>query len=153
MKGRSSKDAAVILSVTQEDITGISVGDKAKITLDAYAGKTFEGEVVSIDTSVSMGSATVNYSVKVQFTGDISGIYSGMTGQASFGVQSEDDVLYVSNQAVYQDGTEIYVQILEDNGEITKQKVTTGFSDGRNVEIVSGLEEGQKVIIESKVAS
>ena len=86
-------------------------------------------------------------------TGDISGIYSGMTGQASFGVQSEDDVLYVSNQAVYQDGTEIYVQILEDNGEITKQKVTTGFSDGRNVEIVSGLEEGQKVIIESKVAS
>ena len=152
MKGRSSKDAAVILSVTQEDITGISVGDKAKITLDAYAGKTFEGEVVSIDTSVSMGSATVNYSVKVQFTGDISGIYSGMTGQASFGVQSED-VLYVSNQAVYQDGTEIYVQILEDNGEITKQKVTTGFSDGRNVEIVSGLEEGQKVIIESKVAS
>ena len=88
-----------------------------------------------------------------QFTGDISGIYSGMTGQASFGVQSEDDVLYVSNQAVYQDGTEIYVQILEDNGEITKQKVTTGFSDGRNVEIVSGLEEGQKVIIESKVAS
>lgn len=44
-----------------------------------------------------------------------------------------------------------YVKVRDDSGNIVKQEVTTGFSDGVHVEVVAGLSEGDIVLIESKV--
>ena len=44
-------------------------------------------------------------------------------------------------------------KLLTDTGETVVTPVTTGFSDGRNVQILSGLEEGDIVLIESRVNS
>ena len=46
-----------------------------------------------------------------------------------------------------------YVKLKKDDGTIVTQEVTTGFSDGTNVEIKDGLSEGDTVVIESKVDS
>ena len=143
-----SSDVTMTVLVSQEDIPNISVGDSAQISLDAFAGQTFTGEVSSIETTASMGSSTVNYSVGVALTGDVSRIYAGMTGEAVFGIQSEEDVLYVSNAAVHQDGARIYVKVLEQDGTTSEQDVQTGFSNGKNVAILEGLTEGQTVVIE-----
>ena len=140
-------DASMTVLVAQEDIPNISIGDPVQISLDAFGKEVFSGEVSSIETSASMGSSTVNYSVKIAFTGDVSRIYAGMTGEAVFGIQSEEDVLYVSNAAVFQDGTRIFVKVQEKDGTIREQDVRTGFSNGRNVEILEGLTEGQTVVI------
>ncbi len=145
------EDAAITVSVSQEDISYVTVGDTAKIILDAYPGEEFEGLVSSIETASSMGSSTVNYTVSVNFTGDVTKVYSGMTGEVTFGVQSEEDVLYVSNQAVYQDGTRIYVKVIDGDNHIEERDVSTGFSNGRFVEVIKGLALGETVVIESKV--
>ncbi len=144
-----AENVTMTVSVTQDDIANIAIGDEAQVSLDAYEDETFPAEVTAIETAASMGSSTVTYNVTVTFTDDVSRIYNGMTGEAAFSVQSEDDVLYVSNKAVSQDGTNIYVKVLNADGTVTSQTVTTGFSDGKNVVILSGLEEGENVIIES----
>ncbi len=142
-----NSNVTIAVSVTQEDVTNISVGDTADITLDAYSGKTFEGTVSNIETATSRGSSTVSYTVTVTFSGDVSGIYTGMTGAVSFPIQGEEDVLYVPNSAVYQQDADSYVDVLNDDGNVVSTRVVTGFSDGTYVAVESGLSEGQKVVV------
>lgn len=141
------------VSVSQEDISNVAIGDTVNIELTAYEDVIYDGTVESIDTSTSSGSSTVSYNVTVVFTGDTSDVYSDMTGNVTFITKQVEDVLYVSNKAIINEGTTSYVDVKDDDGTIEKVEVTTGFSDGINVEIQSGLEEGQTVLIESQVTS
>lgn len=145
------EQVTINVSVSQEDISQVSIGDTAGITLTAYSGEEFEGEVSGISTSSSAGSSTVNYGVEVRFTGDISKVYSGMTGEVIFAGKTVEDTLYVSNRAVHQDGARSYVRVLEEDGTVRECDVKTGFSNGSIVAVESGLEEGQTVLIESQV--
>ncbi|MCD7836030.1 MAG: efflux RND transporter periplasmic adaptor subunit, partial [Lachnospiraceae bacterium] len=62
------------------------------------------------------------------------------------------DVLYVSKRAVVTDDDKTYVLVKNEDGSIEKRTITTGFSDGVNIEVVEGLSEGETVLIESKVS-
>lgn len=143
----------ITVSVSQEDISQVAVGDTVEIELTAYEDTVFEGTVQSIDTSATSGSSTVSYNVTVLFTGDTTGIYGDMTGNVTFIQKQVQDVLYVSNKAIINEGTSYYVKMKDENGIIQKVQVITGFSDGINVEITSGLEEGDTVLIESQVVT
>lgn len=146
-------DSAVTMtvSVSEEDISEIAVGDVVNIALTAYEDKTYSGEVLSMDTSTSSGSSTVSYDVTVVFTGDITGIYTDMTGNVTFIEKQVEEVLYVSNKAIINEGTVSYVKVKDESGAIRTVEVETGFSDGVNVEITSGLAEGETVLIEGQV--
>lgn len=61
------------------------------------------------------------------------------------------DVLTLSNEAIHQDLSKRYVHILRD-GKVTTKEIKTGMSDGVFTEIVSGLEEGDKVVVNEVVA-
>ncbi len=148
-----SGNVTMTVSISQDDISSISVGEEASINLTAYPDETFTGTVSGIATSATAGSSTVNYDVTVLFSGDISKVYSGMTGEAAFAGKSISDTLYVSNQAVLLDGARSYVKVLEDDGSVREADVTTGYSNGKVVAVESGLEEGETVLIESQVES
>ena len=145
------EEATMTVSVSQEDISQIAIGDETDITLSAYEDEVFPGEVTSITTSSSAGTSTVNYDVTVRFTGDTEKVYSGMTGEVTFAGRTTGEVLYIPNQAVHLDGTRQWVKVKAEDGTISEQEITTGFSNGTNVEVTSGLEEGQVVLIESQV--
>jgi HlyD family secretion protein len=61
-------------------------------------------------------------------------------------------VLIVSNRAVITESGKQYLLIKQEEGEPLKTEVVTGFSDGVSVEVVSGVEEGDVALIESKVS-
>lgn len=147
------ENVTMTASVSQDDISSVSVGEEVSISLTAYPNETFTGTVSSIATSATAGSSTVNYDVTVLFSGDISKVYSGMTGEAVFAGKTVNDTLYVSNQAVYLDGARSYVKVLDENGNISEKDITTGYSNGKIVVVESGLEEGETVVIESQVES
>ena len=65
--------------------------------------------------------------------------------------RAQEDTLYISNQAVHMDGTRSFVKVLEEDGSIVETDIETGFSNGNTVAVVSGLEEGDTVLIESQV--
>ena len=159
-----SNDAAIVtytdpenvtmtVSVSQDDISSVSVGEEVSISLTAYPEEIFSGTVSGIATSATAGSSTVNYDVTVLFSGDISKVYSGMTGEATFAGKTISDTLYISNQAVLLDGARSYVKVLEEDGSVREADVTTGYSNGKIVAVESGLEEGETILIESQVES
>ena len=142
----------IAVSVSQEDISAVTIGDEVNIALTAYDDETFTGTVSSTDTTTSSDSSTVSYTVTVVFTGDVSKVYADMTGDVTFVTKEVDDVIYVSDKAVINEGTKSYVDVKNSDGTIEKKEVTTGFSNGVNVEITDGLEEGETALIESQVS-
>lgn len=146
----------VMLSVSQDDIADLSLGMPVQLAFDAYEDETYTGAIDSISYSAArMGSTSVSYAVTILMDGSPKNIYEGMTCDATFITRQEKDCLYVSYRAVTTaaDGTETVKRVDPATGESQAVPVTTGFSDGRSVQIISGLEEGDVVLIESRVNS
>lgn len=139
-------------TVSEEDMNAIELGTSANIVLTAYEDAVYEGVVTEISEATYNSNTGENeYTVTVTIQGDVNGLYQGMTGDVTFITKESEEVLYVSNRAIERDGNSSYVKVKEEDGNIVKKEVVTGFSDGINVEIVEGLSEGDIVLIESKV--
>lgn len=147
-----SSQVSVMIAVTQDDISGVSLGQECSVVMDAFEELDFTGVVDSITTSsVRNASGSASYTVTILLQGGTDQVYEGMTGSATLITRQQKDVIYVSSRAVYARDEKQYVKVKGDGGEAVEVEVTTGFSDGRNVEVVSGLEEGQIALIESRV--
>jgi HlyD family secretion protein len=141
-------DLSMTLTVSEDNMTDIALDTKANITLTAYPDTIYEGVVTEIGDAETDSWGNVTHEVTVTLQGDVSGIFQGMTGEVTFVTREQKDVLYVSNRAITRQGDQSYVQYRNSSGQIQTKEVTTGFSDGINVEILSGLNEGDVVLIE-----
>jgi HlyD family secretion protein len=144
-------EVSMTVTVDEDDMTDISLGSEAAINLTAYPDTVFRATVSEISDAETDSSGNVTYDVTVTLTGDVSGLFQGMTGDITFISEETADVLYVSRRALITDGDDTYVKVRDEKGKVKKIRVTTGFTDGTYTEITSGLSEGDTVLIESKV--
>lgn len=147
----TSEAMTVSVDVSQEDVVTMKVGDSVNIVFTAYGDEICTGVIQSITTTAtSRSSATISYPVVVSIQGDTSKLYGGMTADVTFVTEETADVVYVSRKAIVTQNGKSYVY-KKQGKEYVLSPVTTGFTDGANVEIVSGLEEGETYYIESVV--
>lgn len=146
-------DAMTIeVDVAQEDVTTMKVGDAVSIQFAAYEDVVYEGIVEAITTTAtSTNSATVSYPVRILILGDTSKIYEGMTADVTFIIEEMQDVIYVPRKAIVEENGKKYVYI-KNGEEYVLTAVTTGFTDGSNIEILSGLQEGDTFYIATVAA-
>ncbi|MDO4285849.1 MAG: efflux RND transporter periplasmic adaptor subunit [Eubacteriales bacterium] len=143
-------DVTVTVSVSEDDISSIAEGDSVNIMIDAYPDGDFSGTVNDIgDSSYNSSTGETTYEVEVLISGANESLYNGMTTEVTFVTKETREVLYVSNRAITRRDGRSYVKMYDENGDVTEREVTTGFSDGTNVEIKEGLSEGDTVLIES----
>lgn len=145
-------EVTMTVTVDESDRTSISMGDSANVLFTAYPDTPFEAQVTYISEASADKNGKITYEVTVTLQGDVSSLFQGMTGEVTFITEETRDVLYISRRALLTEGENTYVKVRNENGDIEKRKVTTGFTDGTNVEIVEGLSEGETVLIESKVS-
>lgn len=147
-------DVTVSADVAQDDISSVSVGTTVNLALSAYPNEIFTATVSGIAASVTnMRTSSVSYPVTATLNGDVSKIYDGMTGTVTFVTKEVKDVVHISNKAIITEGTKTYVNLKKADGTISKVEVVTGFSNGIQVEIKSGLADGDTVVIESQVTA
>ena len=128
------------MEVDELDIGQVQQGQRANVSLDAFAEQTFEGTVTDISpspvTSESSEASIVTY--KVTITLDTQGLslgfLSGMTANASIETQQLKDVVVVPNRAIQTDqaGGEAvtYVEKLDDQGNPMRVEVEMGLPTG-----------------------
>jgi HlyD family secretion protein len=139
-----NKDTLYIeVNVEESDINKIKVGQKVKATFDAIDGVTLNGEVSFISlTSQSSSNGIVTYLVRVLFSNQKdSQVREGMTANVKLITSEAPNVLTVPVSAV----RNVNDQIVVEKADGTFANVTTGFTDGAKVEIISGLNEGDKI--------
>lgn len=135
----------IAVNLTQIDVPKIKVGQKATITLDAYATKTFTGKIVSIDTVGSVSSGVTSYPAVIALDERNSDVLPNMSAQATILIDSKTDVLIVPTTAIQTSNGEISVRVMK-NGTPTSVTVTTGLASDTETEILSGLSEGDTVV-------
>lgn len=135
-------------SVSEEDITALTVGQECTVSLTAYDNKNFSGEIDTISAEPARSSGSVSYTVTVKLdTRNSLNVLEGMSGDITFLKHQVTDVLTVNVNAItFRDGHS-YVKVYDDSGNIVEKEVQTGFSDGRSVEI-TGVSAGDKLLAE-----
>lgn len=148
-----ASDVTMEITVSEDDYKAIDQDGEVNITYTAYPDVVYNGVISEVsDAAYDSSSGEVYYMITVTVQGDVSGLYEGMTGDVTCVTKETKKVTYVSNRAIFRDGTRSYVKVRDENGSIVEKDVTTGFSDGVNVEITEGLSQGDTVLIESKVS-
>ena len=148
-----ASDVTMEITVSEDGYKAIDQDGEVNITYTAYPDVVYSGIISEVsDAAYDSSSGEVYYTITVTVQGDVSGLYEGMTGDVICVTKETKEVTYVSNRAIFRDGTRSYVKVRDENGSIVEKDVTTGFSDGVNVEITEGLSQGDTVLIESKVS-
>jgi HlyD family secretion protein len=138
--------------VPEADIAKIKIGNIASTTLDAYGDKViFKTSIIKIDPAATVIDGVPTYKVTLKFITQDDRIKSGMTANLDIMTNQKNDILLLPNRVVNikDDGKYVSIIDLNDKSDLLEKKIVTGLrgSDG-NVEIISGLEEGDKVVAE-----
>lgn len=135
-------------NVPEVDIAKIAIGNTARVTLDAYGSDVpFEARVTAIDPAETIIDGVATYMVTLQFSTSDERIKSGMTANLDIIGETRISVLTLPQRMVTRSNGEELVTVLR-NGAAAEVVITTGLRgvDG-SVEIVSGLTEGEVIII------
>jgi len=142
------------VEVDEIDIAEVEEGQKAIVEVDALPDLQLEGNVTSISTLSTQMSGLVLYKVTIGFSvPSNAGLRIGMSATADIILEERSNVLLVPSRAITEDSDGNPVVKLIVNEEIEERPVIIGISDGFDTEVVSGLSEGDVVVIETKAKS
>lgn len=144
-------EVTMTVTVEEDDMADISLGSAANVALTAYPEDLFTAKVTAIGDAASDSSGNITYDVTVTLEGDASGLFQSMTGDVTFVTEETADVLYVSRRAIITEDDKTYVKVKTADGSVEIKEVTTGLSDGSNIEISGDIAEGDTILIESSI--
>jgi HlyD family secretion protein len=143
----SAQKLQVITYLSETDIGKIKLGDQAEVTLDAYGSNApFAASVVAIDPGATIQSGISTYKTTLEFSQTDDRIKTGMNANVIITDQTHQGTLVIPQSAVIIKGDQKFVLTQANGGKIQQTQIQTGISglDG-NVEVTSGLSEGQMV--------
>lgn len=136
-------------NINEANIAEITLDQPVTVTFDAFGpDKVFAATVSHIDPSSTIVSGVVNYKIKAAMTPDPT-IRPGMTANMTVVTNKKDNVLVVPLRAVVKKDGKTVVRTVTDKKTkaFTETLVTTGLEGDDGIEIVSGLTEGDEVIV------
>ena len=133
--------------IDELDIGKIEVGQEVSISVDAFPDKTFKGTVKEIALMTSgrreMG---ITYRVKSNMESPEKLLKLGMTANVDFVIRSKKQVPSVPQKSIFTQGDKRFVFAVNDQ-EIYRKEIMTGIEGEEFVEVTSGLQPGEKVVI------
>lgn len=137
----------VTIAVDEKDIAGVKTGMTAQLTMNALPDETFEGQVTRVAQTGSGNGGSSKFDVEITLSRE-SDMLPGMSTTAQLTLYEKMDVLTLPVAALRDEGGKTLVYTGKDRktGEPANPvEVTTGLSDGENVEILSGIDSGTTV--------
>ncbi len=150
----------VEVGIYEQDIVGVGLGNPVDIVLVAFPDKVFAGEVISIDPTEKLIGGVVYYKATIDFKEETpAGLKPGMTADIVIKTVFKENVLIISNDAIHPVRNRISNGVQEKNGKFIVQVFKDGLiqdrvieiglkGDDDMVEVVSGLEEGEEVVVQ-----
>jgi HlyD family secretion protein len=155
----SSQKIATI-TLNEVDVEKVRVGQNAELTFDAIQGLKIAGTVITVDLVGTVSQGVVNYNVELSLDEQDERIKSGMSVTADIKTETTQNVIIVPNSSVKTQGRMNYVEVFENplpmikgNTPLTsiippiQKKVEIGTSNDSFTEIISGINEGDQVVV------
>ncbi|MDY6795643.1 MAG: efflux RND transporter periplasmic adaptor subunit [Actinomycetota bacterium] len=142
------QDMRVEAEVEEADIPAVEAGQSADIYLDAYPDLTFTGEVVQVSVKSETGSSgNTIFPVTIQMDRTEVPLRLGYNATVDIEVLSKTDAISVPINALMVEDGKNYIYVVKEQ-KAYRRDVATGDRSGEWVEIVSGLEEGDRIVVD-----
>lgn len=138
----------VLANVDESDIAPVQVGQKAEVNVAAMPRKALTGEVVKIYPLGQEEQNVIRFQVKIHLKNPPKSLRPGMTADATITVAERDDILKIPDVCIdrsAEGGPTVTVMTGEE--QVEDRTVKIGLSNWDETEIISGLKEGDKVVI------
>lgn len=126
------------LSIEEEEIGNVAVGQEVEITVNAYEDKTYTGSITKINEIGTYASNGSSFTATVTFEND-GNVKIGMSGSATVTLEKAENVIAVPVEAIQTKNNQKYVVVKNIDGTTENVIVETGISNDAYVEIKSGL--------------
>jgi HlyD family secretion protein len=137
--------------VDESDIGKVYLGQPARITVESYKDRNFVGKVTKISPMGVEKDNVTTFEVRVSISNESRKLMATMTANAEILLEERKGVLAVPEGAIiYKKDRSTEVEISDATSESGKRRVpvTTGISNGSKTQVVTGLSEGQQVILQ-----
>lgn len=142
----------VLFEVAENDIQYVSTGDTVFITTDASAGQTYTGVVTKIYPSAELSkydeSSQTIVKVEVIIENPDGNIKAGFSANGKIAIGSSKNILTIPYETIMQDEKNQEYVFIWENGKAIRRNIKTGLESTYYVEVIDGLSESDKVILE-----
>jgi Cu(I)/Ag(I) efflux system membrane fusion protein len=135
----------VMADVFEQDLGAVARGMKAKVTLDAYPGKSFNGNVTTIYPTLNAETRTV--AVRIELANPNLLLKPGMFARVEMQAGAPNKVITIPASAVIDSGTRQLVLVQVSEGRFEPRAVSIGARSDTYLEVTSGVREGEKVVV------
>jgi HlyD family secretion protein len=137
--------------VDESDIGKVYLGQRARIKVESFKDKTFEGKVTKISPMGVEKDNVTTFEVRVSIQNPGGELKAEMTANAEIILDEHKNVLQIPEGAIiYDKDKKASVEVPDPKGKDGKDKVAVniGISNGAKTEVLSGLKEGQEVVLQ-----
>lgn len=138
----------LIVNVNEYQVTQIKMNDKVEIVASVYPDKTFDGRVSFIGNKAD---AALNFPIEIEVNNNENQLKAGMYGTAQFHFSGERPSVVIPRSAFAGSVSSNEVFVLTQGNIAKLKKVTSGRIIGDEVEILNGLESGDKIITSGQI--
>lgn len=134
---------SLIITLDEQDIAKVAVGQKATVKVEALSGEIFEAEVTEVSGQGSNSGGSSKFTAKLELP-KAANMLDGMSATASLPLLEKDAVPTIPVVALAEEGTQtlVYTALDKEGNPANPIPVTIGISDGLTAEILEGLEVG-----------
>jgi HlyD family secretion protein len=137
--------------VDESDIGKVFLAQPARIKVESFKDKTFDGKVTKISPLGTEKDNVTTFEVRVSITNATGELKANMTANAEIVLEEHKNVLYIPEGAlIYDKDKKASVEVPDAKGQDGKRKVnvTVGISNGSKTELLSGLKKDEQVILQ-----
>ena len=139
-------DVWIIADVFDTEAAWVTVDDNAVMTLPAFPGESWEGTVDYVYPTAEMMTRTVQ--VRLRFPNPGDRLRPNMFANVMIGAEPKEDVLTVPQSAVIRSSKGDRVILALGEGRFRPAEIKTGMESGGKVEVLGGLADGERVVVE-----
>src|SRR5579864_103986 len=137
--------------VDESDIGKVYLGQPARIKVESFKDKTFNGKVTKISPMGVEKDNVTTFEVRVSIDNPGGELKTTMTANAEIILEEHFNVLTVPEAAmIYDKDKNAFVEVVDPKAKDGKRKVsvTAGISNGSKTEVLSGLKENEQVVLQ-----
>lgn len=144
---QSTDTLEVSLEIEENELDKLKVGQEVSVEIEALDNKNLTGYVTKISNTANYSSSGSTFTVTAQFQND-GEVLLGMSAKCSVILEKAENAIAVAKEAVKESNGTKYVTVRTENGQDKDVEITTGIENDAYIQVKSGLEEGDKVLIE-----
>lgn len=132
--------------IDEVDASDIAIGDRVRVTLDAFRGKAFPAKIRRISPYImdfEKQARTVEVEADLTSLPEGVKLLAGYSADMEIILNSRDNVLRIPSELVVDDS---FVMVLDQEGNLQHKAIEKGLSNWRYTEVASGLSEGESIV-------